>query len=92
LIRLGHGEPRVYGGFLGVLNPSPQLSMECFRKVTVAIVEHRSNLILLHLGGDAMYDVCGELIQGDYQIRGLVAGCAAVYFCHGLQLPSEHSP
>jgi hypothetical protein len=41
-------------GFSGMLNPSPQLSMECFRKVTVAIFEHRTNLILLHLGGDAL--------------------------------------
>lgn len=42
--------------FPGVLDPSPQLSLEFFRQVvvTVAILEYRSHLFALSPGGDVM--------------------------------------
>jgi hypothetical protein len=42
--------------FPGVLDPSPQMSMECFRQVValVAILKHHSNLLVLRSSVDAM--------------------------------------
>jgi hypothetical protein len=71
-----------------MLDPSPQLSMECFCQVviTVAILMHRHNLFVRCPSGDAMQNVRGGLIQGGYQMCGLVAGSPAVVFRHGLNL------
>jgi hypothetical protein len=92
LVEIGMVGQVVCGGskflqrFSGVLEPS-QLSMEYFRQpvVLVAILLHRSNFFVVRPSGYAMSNVCGGLIRGGYQICGLVAGCSAVVFCHGLR-------
>jgi hypothetical protein len=64
LSRHRHGVPsglwrKQMRAFPGVLDPSLQPSMECFRQVVVpvAILEDRSNLFVLRPKGDAMENV-----------------------------------
>jgi hypothetical protein len=80
--------------FPAVLDPSPQLSMECFHQVVIIVVipMHHRNLFVCRPIGDTMQNACGGLIQEDYQMCGLVAACPAVMLHYGLELLWEHSP